>query len=100
MNKPIRPEEEEMRVQEVHPPRDGGALQFATTWYILDVMRKGGKTAKRNVWMALLIDRDPDVFRAGLDRYVGVQERWLELGRHRNRDDAWDCAEQMLATRH
>ena len=65
-----------------------------TGWYILEVMRKdrGG----RNDWVALLVDVDPDAD----DDYQPVQSHWLDLGRHKTRDDAYDHAESMMATRH
>ena len=63
-------------------------------WFILDVMRKGGDHP-RNAWVALLINRDPDTYRAG-----PMEERWLDLGKHKSRDDAWDCAGDLIATRH
>jgi hypothetical protein len=29
-----------------------------------------------------------------------VQSHWLDLGRHKTRDDAYDHAKSMMATRH
>jgi hypothetical protein len=71
-------------------------------WFVLDVMRKGDlhqRGRPRNEWVALLIDCDPDLYRA---RQCDLRSpsRWLELGRHRTRDDAWDHAESLIATRH
>lgn len=65
-------------------------------WFILDVMRKGGHHP-RNAWAALLIDVDPN--RARLYPQP-TEERWLDLGQHKTRDDAWDCAEGIITTRH
>jgi hypothetical protein len=62
-------------------------------WFVLDVMRK---EARSSSWVALLLDVEPDDFKAG----TSAQQRWLELGKHKNRDDAWDHAEAVLATRH
>jgi hypothetical protein len=62
-------------------------------WFVLDVMRK---EARSRSWVALLLDVEPADFRAG----ASGQSRWLELGKHKSRDDAWDHAEAVLATRH
>jgi len=68
-------------------------------WWVLEVLRKSNRGRQRNEWTVLLIDIDPELRCAGLaDR--PVQSRWLDLGRHQTRDDAWDCAEATLATRH
>ena len=64
-----------------------------SAWHILDVMR-WGKGHPRNAWVALLIDVDPVL------HLRGQQSFWLDLGRHRNRDEAWEIAEALLATRH
>ena len=72
---------------------DVGALPRSHVWYILDVMRKSSRGVQ---WAALLIDVDPDVDRP-CDAGCSC---WLDLGRHKSRDDAWDAALQMIATRH
>ena len=79
-------------------------------WFILDVMKtgeKGGDTSRRfrpgrprNIWVALLIDVDPDEFRTSHHTSTKPDSCWLALGRHPTRDQAWDFAEAMLATRH
>jgi hypothetical protein len=61
-------------------------------WFVLDVMRK---EARSSSWVALLLDVEPDDFKAG----VSGQSRWLELGKHKSRDDAWHHAKEVLATR-
>jgi len=63
-------------------------------WFILDVMRK--YRGRRNVWVALLVDRDPDDI-ALYDLWRATQSRWL--GRHKTRDEAWDHTETLMATR-
>jgi hypothetical protein len=68
-----------------------------TGWFILDVLRK--YRGRRNVWVALLVDHDPDDI-ALYNLWLATQSRWLELGRHKTRRDAWDHAESMMATRH
>jgi hypothetical protein len=74
-------------------------------WFILDVMRKGDEARPfrrgrpRNDWVALLIDVDPELFRAGRESHP-VQDCVLDLGRHKTRDDAWGHAEQLLMARH
>jgi hypothetical protein len=68
-----------------------------TGWYILDVKRK--YRGRRNVWVALLVDHDPDDI-ALYNLWLATQSRWLELGRHKTRGDAWDHAKSMMATRH
>jgi len=66
-----------------------------TKWYVVDVMPKGDEP--NDPWAALLIDLDPEVFAQG---HCPAQSRWLDLGRHRSRDDACELAEQLLATKH
>ena len=68
-----------------------------TGWYIFDVMRK--YRGRRNVWVALLVNHDPDDISL-YNLWRATQSRWLELGRHKTRDDAWDHAEAMIATRY
>ena len=74
-------------------------------WFIFDVMRKGNDSIRpgrpRNEWAAALIDMEPEQY-ASCSHEEARRSRfcWLDLGRHRNRDDAWDHAEQMIATRH
>lgn len=70
----------------------------AGPWFILDVMPKGRR--KSDGWAALLIDMDADEYCAGGGRHRRVQSRWLDLGRHPNRGQAWDVADAQLATRH
>ena len=66
-------------------------------WHILDVMPKNNRGRKPQ-WTALLIDVDPDDF---VERRCDASESCLlDLGRHKSRDEAWDAAEQMIATRH
>jgi hypothetical protein len=62
-------------------------------WFVLDVMRKEARSIS---WVALLLDVEPDDFKAG----ASGQSRWLELGKHKSRDDAWHYAKEVLATRH
>lgn len=68
-------------------------------WWILDVMRKDSRRIDEG-WVALLIDTDPDIFCAGLDRHKRTQSCWLDLGKCRSRDAAWERAEQLMATKH
>ena len=74
------------------------------TWFVLDVMKKGCNFRKGrppNIWVALLIDMEPDRFcNCPHNETRGVRSAWLDLGRFRTRDAAYDCAEQMIATRH
>lgn len=76
-------------------------------WFILDVMRKGHdrkpngewkRGRPSNIWVALLVDVDPDLFCVGRGR--NAKSCWVDLGRHRTRDDAWEYAEQLMETRH
>jgi len=77
----------------------------AGDWHILDVMRKDDpgrpfrRGRPRNIWVALLIDCDPDAFCAG-EAHLRAPSCFLDLGRHKTREDAWDFAEQCMATRH
>ena len=64
-------------------------------WFVLDVMKIN---YRKTDWAAIIIDVDPDDFVARPE--VRAQSRWLKLGKHKSRDDAWDHADQMLATRH
>jgi choline dehydrogenase-like flavoprotein len=77
------------------PIFDVGTLPRSHVWHILDVMRKSSRGVQ---WTALLIDVDPDDFVNW--RCDAGCSCWLDLGRHKSRDDAWDAAEQMIATRH
>ncbi len=77
------------------PIFDVGTLPRSPVWCILDVMRKSNRGVQ---WTALLIDVDPDDF---VNRRCDAGcSCWLDLGRHKSRDDAWDTVEQMIATRH
>jgi hypothetical protein len=72
---------------------NGSTLPRSHRWFILDVMRKSNKD-----WVAHLINVDPDDF---LERCCNASAKcFLELGRHKSRDDAWNTAEEMIATRH
>jgi hypothetical protein len=66
-------------------------------WFVLDVMRREWRKWD---WVALVIDVDPNERRSK----CATRSRWVELGKHKNRDDAWDYAEYILedegATRH
>src|ERR1051325_9389112 len=83
-----------------------GDLPRSRPWHILAIMRRGDRVNRpeqRNVWVALLIDVDADVFRASSETTLPgkqVQSCWLNLGRHKKRDDACEFAEQLIATRH
>jgi hypothetical protein len=68
-----------------------------TGWYILEVIRK--YRGRRNVWVALLVNHHPDDI-ALYDLWPATQSRWVELGRHKTRDDAWGHCESLMATRH
>jgi hypothetical protein len=77
------------------PIFDVGTLPRLHVWRILDVMRKSSRGVQ---WTALLIDVDLDDF---VNRRCDAgRSCFLDLGRHKSRDDAWDAAEQMIATRH
>ena len=65
-------------------------------WFILEVVRKSGRFPSR--WTALLIDVEPDDYVAGI--VATCTSRWLELGKHKNLDDAWHHAKEVLATWH
>jgi hypothetical protein len=71
------------------------------TWFVFDVMRKGEWPVRRgrprNEWCAALIDSDPDDFMEGR-KPKGCC--WLDLGRHKTVEQAWDHAESLVATRH
>ena len=69
-------------------------------WFILDVMRKTESCPGHRIWVALLIDTDPEIYCAGLDQHRQTQSRFVDLGGHQTRDDAWVHAEQLMATRH
>jgi hypothetical protein len=65
-----------------------------TGWYIFDVMRK--YRGRRNVWVALLVNHDPDDISL-YNLWRATQSRWLELGRHKTRDDAWELKRRTVA---
>jgi len=73
-------------------------LPHTVKWYILDVCRKGGKTPDRREWCALLADVDPGQRGEHVRRIK--REAWLNLGRYKSREDAWERAEDLLETRH
>ena len=77
------------------PTFDAGTLPRSHAWYILEVMRK---RAGGFQWAACLIDVDPDDFVN--QRCNAYRSCFLDLGRHRSHDDAWDAAEQVITTRH
>ena len=68
-------------------------------WFVLDVMRKGPGGARCSEWVALMIDVDPDIF-CTADVRPRSQHCCVDLGKHKDRDSAWDYAEQLTATRH
>jgi len=90
----------------------GGAIVMSPTWFISDVMKKvappAGESPRMrkgrtpNIWCAVLTDVDPKMYPDGSGVPPGQsgQLRWLDLGRHKTREDAWAFAEQQLATRH
>ena len=64
-------------------------------WFVLDVMRK---ESRKWDWAALVVDVDPDDLK---NRPWAVHQSWVRIpGKHRNRDDAWDALENLIATRH
>jgi hypothetical protein len=67
---------------------EAAALRL-TRWEILDVM--GKCYPEDGTWAALVDSLDPDKQR---------RSRWLDLGHHQSRDDAWGRAERLLATKH
>jgi len=77
------------------PRFDAATLPKSHAWHILEVMRTSSRGFQ---WTALLIDVDPDDF--ANRRCDSGDSCWLDLGRHKSRDNAWDAAQQMIATRH
>jgi hypothetical protein len=69
------------------------AISAPAGWLVLDVTRK---EARSSSWVALLLDVEPDDFKAG----ASGQPRWLELGKHKNLDGAWHHAKEVVATWH
>jgi hypothetical protein len=67
----------------------------SSPWFILEVMPKSNAFPLR--WVVFLIDVDPDEWCAGLHHSPKMQR--LDLGQHKSRADAWECAEQILAHR-
>lgn len=82
-------------------------------WFVLDVMRED---ERKKDWCALMIDVHPDdlktcacefpalfyvhpkEYRPGLRK---AQQRWLRIvGKHKNKDAAWEALENMIGTRH
>jgi hypothetical protein len=64
-------------------------------WFVLDVMQCH---ARGRDWTALMIDVDPDHYRAG---FRAAQQCWVRIaGKHGNRTAAWNALENMMATRH
>jgi hypothetical protein len=84
-----------MSAAQTTPTFDRRTLPRSHAWHILDVMRKSGRGFQ---WTALLIDVDPDDFVSG--RCDAGCSCFLDLGWHKSCDNAWDVAEQMIATRH
>ena len=94
----------------------------ATQWFILDVLRRGDpkrpfrRGRPSNDWVALIISVPPDdlknyavdfpaLFYVHPDEHrpgqLRAQQRSVPIpGKHKTRDDAWDHAEQLIATRH
>jgi hypothetical protein len=73
------------QIPEVDLPHRVGAI-FLPPW-----------PARKWDWVALLIDTDPDEFRRGRnarDCVVRIP------GKHRNREDAYEVLDAMMATKH
>lgn len=69
-------------------------------WYLLDVIRKGrGRT---NDWAALLINVPPAQHQRENDPHERntFKECWLDVGRCKSRDLAWDVAEARVSAHH
>ncbi len=65
-------------------------------FFVLDVLRR---QARKHDWDALMIDVPPDEH-CGNGRRA-TSSVWVRiLGKHRDRDSAWDALEDMMATRH
>jgi hypothetical protein len=65
----------------------------AGDWFVLDVRRM---TTRGRDWVALMSDVELERFQNWEGRI-----RWVLIsGKHRNRNDAWDALEDMMATRH
>ncbi|ESX09651.1 hypothetical protein X727_33560 [Mesorhizobium sp. L103C119B0] len=55
------------------------------------------REARKWDWAALVTDTHPD----DLEARIFAKQCWVPiLGKHRNRDAAWDMFEAMSATRH
>jgi hypothetical protein len=65
-------------------------------WFVLEVMRI--ETGKWD-WVALMIDVDPDDLKKR-SLWRTVRQCLVRLGKHRSRDSAWECLDDMMATRH
>jgi hypothetical protein len=62
-------------------------------WLVLEIMKVRGRN-----WVALMIDVDPEDYRA---KYCSLQSCWIRIGgKHKSRGAAWDALEGMMATRH
>jgi hypothetical protein len=70
------------------------------TWYILDVMRK--RRGRANDWAALLINVPYAQHQRESDPHLrsAIESCWLDIGRCKSRDLAWDVAEAKISTRH
>jgi hypothetical protein len=51
-------------------------------------------------WVAFMIGVDMDDFHYESRRRTPVREVWVRVGKHRNKDAAWDALQEMMATRH
>ena len=82
-------------------------------WHVLNVLKTGEKGGTknlhrhpfrpgrpRNIFCALLIDCEPDLFVAGLVPKGTYSTCCLHLGRQKSVDAAWDVAEAATATKH
>src|ERR1700688_1898531 len=98
-------------------PADDRNLQYAAfpplDWFALDVMRKDGR---KGDWVALMVDVHPDDLKACACDFPArfyvhpkdyrpesrtAHQCWvLILGKHRNREAAWDTLHELMATRH
>jgi hypothetical protein len=64
-------------------------------WFVLEIMQQ---RVRGREWIALLIDVDPEDYRA---KYRSPHSCWVRIaGKHKSRNAAWDALEGMMATRH
>ena len=73
---------------------EADALPRSVRRFVLDVMPRDDSG---NDWVALFIDVEPELHAR---EYVPTQSLWLNLGRHRSRDEAQLKAWDLIATRH